>query len=102
VTFEQFLNWLSEPSGIAIAVGALLSAVMEYWPAYQHLAAKTKRLLFAALCLAIPVIVAVVKTQLGYADGTWEGTYWDAVVAGFMAFGGGQGLHAVRYMGKSR
>ena len=102
MTFEQFLNWLSEPSGIAVAVGAALSFIIEYVPGYTALAPKTKRLLFGALCLPIPVIVAVIKTQLGYADGTWEGTYWGAVVAGFMAFGGGQGFHTVRYMGRSK
>lgn len=102
VSLEQWLLWLSEPSGIGAAAGVVLSWVAEYFPWwYPHLAPRWKRLVFLAVCLALPLAAAWTRTQLGYVEGSLE-LYWQAIAAGALAFSSGQGFHGLKYMGRKR
>ena len=91
--WSVFLEYLQGP-GISVAVGILLSFVVEYWPKYQALDAKWKRLVFAGLSLVVPLAGAVGSAASGLAQwGDFPGHWWPALVAGAGAFFGGQMAH---------
>lgn len=91
--WSQFLEWASAPSGISLAVGAVLSVVTEYVPGFTSLSSKAKRAFFFAVCLAVPLAAAGLGVlSLGW-DATWPVTFWPALVAGVMAFGSGTLVH---------
>ena len=101
-TLEQWLVWLSEPSGLSVAAGVGISWLAEYFPWwYPQLAPKWKRLVFLAACLLLSLATAFLRAQLGYAEPTID-LYWNAIAAGGMAFGVGQTVHAVRFMGRGK
>lgn len=93
MSWESFLTYLSEPNGIAVAVGVLWSFVIEYIPKFEVLYPKWKRLAFLAFCLAIPLGAA----GLGVLTLDWpldfEATFWPAITAGALAFGSGTITH---------
>ena len=82
----EFLIAMAGP-GVNGAVGIVLSVLVEYWPWYAGLEAKMSRLIFAALCFAIPICATVAAIATGefgvWAD--WAGTWWPAIVAGATA-----------------
>jgi hypothetical protein len=93
ISWEQFLRWASEPSGIPLIVGTLMSVLLEYWPKFGTWKPKMKRAVFFGLSLAIPLLAAVLGiVTLGWPM-TWEATFWPALVAGVMAFGSGTLSH---------
>ncbi len=96
MTFEQFLSWLSTPSGIAIAVGVLLSWLIDYLPRYGYLSPKEKRLVYLGLCLLIPLLAATLRGLAGYASWTFDPLYWQALTAGATAFGAGTLAHTAK------
>jgi len=93
LTWSGFLSLLSSPNGIAAAVGVLLSYVGEYIPAYDAFAPKWKRLVFFASCFVIPLCAAFVGVLTAGWPLSWELTFWPAVLAGGIAFGGGTVAH---------
>lgn len=101
MTYQEFLNALRGPA-INAAVGVILAVIGEYLPMYQDLLPKTKKLLFAGLCFVVPLVASFLAVQSGYADGSFEGTYWPAIIAGATAFTAGQGTHWAAFMGKGR
>jgi hypothetical protein len=93
-SFLEFLtNLMTSPGFIGLAVGAILSFVVDYIPGYETLAAKMKRLVFLGLCLVLPLGAAAVGGLAGYWSFAFESTFWPALVAGFTAFGSGTFVH---------
>lgn len=93
MSWTEFLSYLRGP-GVAAVVGVLLSFVVEYWNQYKDLAPKYKRLVVAALCFVVPVVGTMLSCVSGVAAwNDWAGTWWPALVAGFVAFSGNQIVH---------
>ena len=100
MTFHEVLLWAQGP-GIAAIVGAVLSFIVEYWPAYASLEGKFKRLAFAAMCFIVPLLAAVAGCGMGYQPWAFERTFWPAIYAGgLVAFGIGTLVH-IRLLGKT-
>ena len=93
MSWSDFLALLSQPNGIAAAVGIGLSFVTEYIPGYEALVPKWKRLIFLVLCLAIPLAAAGLGVLTVGWSLSWELTFWPALLAGGIAFGGGTVAH---------
>lgn len=93
MSWSDFLRWLCTPSAVMVAVGIILSFLVEYWPKYAGLAPKWKRLVFAGLCLVVPILSAVAGALSGVFPWSWEPTFWQAIVAGFAAFSSGTAAH---------
>jgi len=94
LTWSGFLALLSHPNGIAATVGVLLSLVVEYIPQYDALAPKWKRLVFAGACFVVPLCAAALGILTAGWAASWEATFWPAILAGGIAFGGGTVAHA--------
>ena len=93
MSWADFLRWLSTPSAVTVVVGVLLSYLIEFWPQYEAMPARFKRLLFGGMCLAVPLLSALVGAATGVFTWTWEPTFWGALVAGFTAFASGTAAH---------
>ena len=93
MSWSEFLALFATPNGIAAAVGVALSFVAEYIPAYDALAAKWKRLVFGGACFIIPLGAAGLGIATAGYPVSWELTFWPAVLAGGIAFGGGTFAH---------
>ncbi len=91
--FGQFLELLSGPL-ISAAVGVVLSFVIEWFPTYNDLPSRAKRLLYFGLCLLIPVAAACLRAALGYVPWSFDPLIWNAIVAGVTAGGAGTLVHA--------
>ena len=94
MSWSNFLAYLSQPNGISAAVGALLSIILEYWPQFDALASRYKRLVFFVLCMAVPLAGAALGILTAEWPAGFEATFWPALVAGFVAFASGTALHA--------
>lgn len=93
-TFQQFLLYLREPSGVTAAVGIVMAIIAEYQPTFQSLQPKFKRLWFFGLCMAVPIIAAIITAIIGYCTVCdWNELFWPALVAGATAFAAGQVAH---------
>ena len=91
--WEEFLNYMTGP-GVSAIVGFLLSFLVEMWPAYVEFESRIKRLVFMALCFAVPVLGTVAEAVSGLIVwGDWTGAWWPALVAGAIAYGAGQITH---------
>ena len=84
---------LSSPNGVAAAVGVFLSWLAEYIPGYDALAPKWKRLVFLGACFVVPLCAAGLNILTTGAPVSWELTFWPAMLAGGIAFGGGTVAH---------
>lgn len=93
MSWSDFLKFLSEPNGIAAAVGVVLSFVTEYIPKFEPLAPKWKRLVFLGICLVIPLLAAGLGILTADWPASWEKTFWPAILAAGIAFGGGTVAH---------
>lgn len=93
LTWQDFLQLASDPGLITIAVGILLSIIVEYMPSFASLPPKWKRVIFFGLSLAAPISAAI----LGVATLDWSpsfvDTFWPAIVAGVVSFGSGTLAH---------
>jgi len=94
-SIPTFDAWLQAASGplVSAVVAVLISFVVEYWPAYDGLAAKYKRLVYFGLCLAVPVAAAALRGALGYAAWSFDPLFWHAIWAGLSAGGIGTLAH---------
>ncbi len=89
MSWQDFLKYLAEPSGIVAVLGFILSWLVEYIPGFDALVPKWKRLVVLVLSMAIPLVGVGLSIATGVVgDVTWELTWWPALVAGFLAFGG--------------
>jgi hypothetical protein len=93
MSWNEFLQILSQPNGIAVGVGLVESVLVEYVPGFDPLAAKWKRLVFLLVAMVIPLAA----TGLGIAtEGwavSWQDTFWPAVLSGGTAFASGTFVH---------
>ncbi len=94
LTWSGFLALLSTPNGIAGAVGVVLSWLAEYVPAFDALVPKWKRLVFFGVCMIVPLCAAALGIWTCGWPASWELTFWPAILAGGIAFGGGTLAHA--------
>ena len=94
LSWAGMLELLSSPNGIAAAVGVLLSWVAEYIPAYDAFTPKYKRLVFFGACFVVPLVAAGLGVLTAGWPAAWEPTFWRAILAGGIAFGGGTVAHA--------
>jgi hypothetical protein len=96
LSWESFLAFLSEPSGVSLGAGILLSILVEYWPQFATFTKKIKRVVFVGLCVAVPVLSAILGIlTLGWSPG-WAETIWPAIVTGLFVFGSGTLAHTPR------
>jgi len=93
MTWEEFLRYLTDPGGVSVAVGILLSLLAGYVAWYESLAAKWKVAVFFIACEAVPLAAAGLGVLTLAWDPSWAATFWPAVVAGFMAWVSGTALH---------
>jgi hypothetical protein len=93
--FATWLEWASGPLIPAI-VAFVLSFVVEYFPQYEALAPKVKRLVFLGLCMIVPLLAATARGALGYEPWSFDPLYWHALWAGFAAYGVGNVTHTRR------
>lgn len=91
-TFDQFLLLVSGPL-LSGAVAVLISFVIEYWPAYQDLDKRWKKLSFLAACLVTGVGLAALRAALGYVRWTFDPLLWHAIWNAFAAFTVGTTAH---------
>jgi hypothetical protein len=91
-TFDAWLTWASGPL-VAAIVGFVLSFVVEWWPAYEKLAPRVKRVVFLGLCLIVPVLAAALRGLLGYTPWSFDPLFWHALWHGFAAYGVGNIAH---------
>ena len=92
MTLSEFLFYL-QSNGVNAAVGFLLSFVVDWWPGFDNLDAKAKRFAMLGLCLAVPLLAAGAGVAMGYQGFVLE-TFWQAAMAGFLAFVASQAAHA--------
>ncbi len=95
ITFREFLLWLQYP-GIEVAVGVLTSIAAEYVPQFVKLERKWKMPVILAFNVGVPVLAAGVSAVMGYQPLDFDATFWPALVAGVLAFAGGQ-ANWIRY-----
>jgi hypothetical protein len=96
LSWDSFLSFLSQPSGVSLGAGILLSILVEYWPRFAAWSKKIKRVVFVGLCTAVPVVAAVLGIlTLGWSPG-WVDTFWPAIVTGLFVFGSGTLAHTPR------
>ncbi len=92
MSWEEFLRFISGP-GVAVAVGLILSWVAEYVPGYSYLDPKHKRLVYAALCLVVPLAGAALLALSGFERWCFDPLLWRALAAGAASFGAGTLAH---------
>ena len=90
--WSEFLSW-AVGAGVSVIVGFLLSVIAEYVPTFQTLDRKWKRLAMLGLCVAVPLFVSVIGIWTAGWPHTWEGTFWPALQAGWLAFASSQVAH---------
>ncbi len=81
----DFLLYL-QSDGVNAAIGFLLSFVVEWWPGYDLLPPRAKRLIMLGACLALPLLAALVGSAVLHAQPLEIDTFWQAARAGFLAF----------------
>lgn len=93
MSWGDFLKFMSEPNGISVIVGVVLSWLGEYVPGFTELLPKWKRLVFLAVCVLIPLVAAALRVWTAGASAGWDVTWWPSLVAGGMSFAAGQVAH---------
>lgn len=88
----QFLEYAGTAVGINVVIGFLLSFVVEWFPRYEGLAPRWKRLVVAVLSFVIPVVSVVALWVMGEVQLSYN-VVWVALSAGFAAFFGSQVAH---------
>ena len=93
MTMVEFLRYACTALGINVIIGFLLSFVVEWFPEYEELASRWKRLVVMGLSFVIPVVSVVVLWLTG-SQALTSSVVWLALSAGFAAFFGSQVSHA--------
>ena len=89
MTLVAFLQYAGTGLGINAIVGFILSFVVEWFPEYDGLSSRAKRLVMILLCFIVPVAALVGLVLLGDV-GLSVDAVWVALSAGFSAFFGSQ------------
>jgi hypothetical protein len=86
MTWNEFLIAMRGP-GINAAVGVALYFILDWYPAFELLAPRMKRLAVAGLCLVIPLAATLLSVfTLGLSIWDWANVWWPAIVAAAAAF----------------
>lgn len=88
----EVLTGAMSEAGIGAVLGWLLSYVVEWWPAWETLPAREKRIALLLLCLAIGIALLLLSWQLCGAALDQEAV-WAALTAAFAAFTASQVSH---------
>ena len=99
ISWAEFLRYCSNPTAIPIIVGVLLSWILEYVPSFENLEPRYKRLVVLGLSMVVPLSAAGLGVLTAGWPGTWDLTWWPAIVAGALAFGSGTVAHARKLAG---
>lgn len=89
-SFQEFLAWAQDP-GIAVVAGIVISISAEYVPKFVKLTKQKKLPIIFVINVGIPLLAAAVSVAAGYQPKSFDATFWPALVAGGLAFAGGQG-----------
>lgn len=89
ISFKEFLAWAQDP-GISVVAGVFISVAAEYIPQFVKLEKKWKLPVILGFNVGIPLVAAAVGVAMGYQSGSLDATFWPALVAGALAFVGGQ------------
>jgi len=94
MSFCEFLSqgWAAE--SLAALVGVILAIIIEYWPAYEELPARTKQLVYMGLCVLVGFGTWGVALAYGCPAADWW-TVLQAVWGAGMAFFAGTAAHRV-------
>ena len=85
--YVEFIDWLRTSAGIGVALGFILSFVIEsWWPKWETLLPRVKRLVVFALCMIIPVLITLLGSVTNVLSGSFADLWFPALVAGFSAF----------------
>lgn len=92
----SFDVWLQGASGpfVGAIVAIVISWIVEYWPAYDKLEPRWKRMSYFLLCMVVPMVAATLRGLLGYVEWSFDPLYWHAMFNGFAAAGVGTLYHA--------
>lgn len=93
MTLCGFLSHLGAFEGVQAALGLLYSWLIEYWQGFQNLDAKWKRLVIMGICLGVSVLSQVTAYALKCIPELGQEQIWQAILAGFVAFGASQFAH---------
>lgn len=91
----QFLQYAGTAVGINAIIGVILSFVVEWFPEYDALAPRWKRVIVMGLGFVIPLTSMVLLWGLGELVFSYDVVYL-ALAAGFSAYFGSQVAHARR------
>lgn len=97
--WSNFLHWLSQPGGISIMVGIVLSIVAEYVPQFGSLAPRWKRLAFFGVSILVPLLGAALGVWTDGWSPAWRETFWPALLAGVLVFASGTMTHLPKLPG---
>ena len=91
-TLCEALALLGTAAFVNILLGAFVAALVEYWPRWEGLPAKSKRPIMFGFCLVVPVLALLASYVLCNAVVTQDSLYL-AFMAGLAAFTGSQFAH---------
>jgi len=95
MTWCDFLAFVRTVEGVAAAVfGVGLSYLLDVWPGFEALSPKAKRFTVMGICVAVPLLALGLAWITGCAARPSGEDLWQAVLAGFLAFGASQFAHA--------
>jgi len=78
---------------VAIIFGVGLSYLIEYWPKFEELDAKIKRLVIVGICLTVPLVALGLAWATGCVANPTGEDVWQAVMVGGVVFLGSQFAH---------
>lgn len=108
MSLVEFLEYAGTAAGINVVIGYLLSFVAEWWPGYEGLGAKAKRLIMMALCFVVPLLslagLEILRVAQNDASipGLTVDAVWSCLLAAFAAFFGSQAAHLRKLSVQSR
>ena len=93
MTWNEFLQLLSQPNGIAVGVGVVETVLVEYIPRFGGIDGKWKALVFLLVSMVIPLGAAGLGIATEGWAMSWQDTFWPATLAGGTAFASGTFIH---------
>jgi len=93
MSLVEFLKYAGTAAGINVIIGFLLSFVLEWFPEYETLASRWKRIIAMGMSFVIPVLSILGLWLTGNVALTLD-VVWLGLSAGFAAFFGSQMGHA--------
>lgn len=102
MSFADLISSATDSVFIGLVVGAIISELVTYWPAFEQKSPKAKRLWVLGFSLAVPAGLTALGLATGFHDGTWGDlptTWYPALQAGVTAFAGATAMHTRRLRG---